>query len=186
MGILIEQIGTNAYAPEGSDAINLYAFNGVYDLTLGQLTMAVCLRQASLIEQQSVLVMNKINESASWLEVLSLAGEAIMNKRSLDATFDISKTSYKPKRLTKTTFSYWEFLTTEAQIDAVPQTVSTVDEKTKLYGAVKEKMNAAMTNNQRQLIELQSVLSRRDSTYNSSASIVKKLGTTQTAVAGNF
>lgn len=187
--VQVEQIGVNRYAPEGANAVNLYAFSGVYDLTLAQLMMAICIRSASVIEEQSVLKMNEISDSASYIDVLSQAGDRVMTRSSLDATFDLTKTSYVPKNKEigmKPT--YWEFLVYEVglQEEAVPHTVSKLDEKTKLFELIADKLNVAVGDNERQVIDLESYLSRRDSTYNAASSTVKRLGNTMNAVANNF
>jgi len=185
--IQIEQIGVNRYAPEGSEAICLYSFGGCDGLTLAQLMMAICIRSASAIEEQSVLKMNEINASASYIDVLAQVGERVMARSSLDASFDLSKTSYVPTQVPMKT-TYWDFLVYEVGLQeaSVPHTVSTMDEKTKLFELIAEKMNAAVSDNERQVIDLQSFLSRRDSAYNASASTVRKLGTTMNSVANNF
>lgn len=185
--IQIEQIGVNAYAPQGANGIDLYAFNGAEELTLAQLMMAVCIRQAAIIESQSVLKMNEINASAAWLDVLSLVGEQILKRRSLTAKLDLTRSSYVPTKVPTVT-TYKDFLALEVGLgyDAVPDTLSSVDAQTHLFSLLEDKMNAASTSNQEQMIALQSLLSRRDSAFNTSASTVKKLGTTMNMTASNF
>ncbi|MBO5939587.1 MAG: hypothetical protein J6R18_00120 [Kiritimatiellae bacterium] len=48
------QIATNRYAPEGSEAINLFSTGAAENLTLGQLVAAVCVRTAGALKEQSV------------------------------------------------------------------------------------------------------------------------------------
>lgn len=185
--ILVEKIGVNAYAPEGANEIDLYSFGGAEGLTLPQLMMAICIRRAALIEDQSVLKMNEINASAAWLEILTAVGEQILSRRSLDGTLNLKRTSYVPRNVPEVT-TYWDFLTKEVGLDedAVPHELATVDDRTKMFAKLKDRINAASTNNQEQMIELQSFLSRRDTTYNTSAAIVKKLGSAMNASAANF
>ena len=87
-----------------------------------------------------------------------------------------------------TVTTYRDFLAIEVGLgyDAVPAKLTTADQRTRLYRQLTDAMSAASTSNQEQMIALQSLLSRRDATYNASASTVKKLGTTMNAVAGNF
>lgn len=185
--IQIEQIGSNRYAPEGADAVNLYSFGGCSGLTVAQLMMAVCIRQASVVEEQSVLKMNEINASAGYLQALAACGEHIMEKSSLDATFDLTKVGYSPRVVDNKT-TYWEFMVEECGIPetSVPHTVSKMNDKTKTFDLLKNEMEAASSDNEDQTIDLQSYLSRRDSTYNASASTVKRLGDTMNSVAQNF
>lgn len=185
--VQIETIGTNVYAPKDAADINLYAFNGAYDLTLAQLVMAVCIRQAALIERGCVTKMNEINASANWLSALSLVGEQIMQKSNLDAVVDLSRTGYSPKKVPMRT-SIRSFLVQELgqAASSLPDNIRTHDNKSKAFALLKNAMNQAATNNQEQMIELQSYISRRDSTYNTSASAIKKLGTSMNVTAGNF
>lgn len=182
-----EKIGTNAYAPTGANGIYLYDFADVEGLTLPQLMMAVCIRRAAVIESQSVLKMNEINASAAWLEVLATVGETILTQNSLKSRLDLSKTDYVPTKVSEKT-TYKEFLIQEVGLDetSVPDRLSTTDQRTKLYRQLTDKMSAASTTNQEQMIELQSLVSRRDSTFNASAATIKRFGTTMNTVAGNF
>ena len=68
----------------------------------------------------------------------------------------------------------------------MPARLKTADDRTRLYRQLTDAMSAASTSNQEQMIALQSLLSRRDATYNASASTVKKLGTTMSLTASNF
>ncbi len=185
--IQVEKIGVNAYAPEGANEIDLYAFHGAEGLTLGQLMMAVCIRRASIIESQSVLKMNEINASAAWLQILAEVGESVLGRSSLNATLNLSRSSYVPTKVPTVT-TYRDFLALEVGLgyDAVPERLKTADDRTRLYRQLTDAMSAASTSNQEQMIALQSLLSRRDSTYNASASTVKKLGTTMNLTASNF
>jgi len=185
--IQVEHIGTNRYAPEGANDINLYAFGDTYGLTLGQLVMAVCIRQASVIEEQSVLKMNQLNASATFLDALAQAAEYVMTHSSLDSTFDLSKTGYVPKYVSTRT-TYWEFIVYECGVNAdnVPHSVTKMDDKTRVFGYLDDFMDEAASDNEDQSIDLQSYLSRRDTAYNTSSSVVKKLGKTMDSVAKNF
>ena len=185
--IQLEKIATSYYAPENASAVNLYVFNGVYDMTLAQLVSAVCIRQAALIEQFSVYKMNDVNASASYISALSLVGEKILEKTQLSATVDLTETGYVPKRV-KMKCTIKEFLIDEMQLEEsqLPANLKSTDNKTKAFALLKNPISQATTTNQEQTIDLQSLLSRRDSTYNMSASVIKKLGTSMQITAGNF
>ena len=182
-----EKIGVNAYAPQGANAIYLYDFDGVGGLTLPQLMMAVCIRRSAIIEEQSVLKMNEINASAAWLQVLAMVGENILSRSSLTAKLDLSKTDYVPTKVPTVT-TYRDFLALEVGLgyEAVPSRLSTTNERTALYRKLTDTMSSASTTNQEQMIDLQSLVSRRDSTFNASAATVKRFGTTMNSVASNF
>ncbi len=182
-----EKIGINAYAPQGANGIYLYDFDGVEGLTLPQLMMAVCIRRAAIVEGQSVLKMNEINASAAWLQVLAMVGEDLLSRSSLTARLDLSKTDYVPTKVPEQT-TYRDFLALEVGLgyDAVPVRLTTVDQRTAIYRQLTEAMSSASTSNQEQMIELQSLVSRRDSSFNASAATIKRFGTTMNAVASNF
>ena len=182
-----ERIGTNPYAPAGANDVCLYDFGDVTGLTLPQLMMAVCIRRAAVIEEQSVLKMNEVNASAAWLQVLAMVGEAILSRSSLTGRLDLSKTDYVPTKVPEQT-TYRDFLALEVGLgyDAVPSRLTTSDQRTDLYRQLTDKMSAASTTNQEQVIDLQSLVSRRDSTFNASAATVKRFGTTMNSVASNF
>lgn len=188
--IMTEKIATCYHAPQGAEAINLYAFNGVEHLTLPQLVMAVCIRQASMVEQFSVYKMNDINASANWLSAVSLAAQKVTEANNLSKVVDFSKTGYQLKRVggdgKKCTLQ--DFIVKECGISQslLPSKIQSVDDKSKVFTQLQNVMNRAALNNQEQAIALQSLLSRRDSTYNMSASVIKKLGTTMQITAGNF
>ena len=70
----IETIGTNKYAPQGSEAVNLYSTGaeGGSGLTIGQLIIAVSMRSAAAYEAQSVVKMNAIGANSSVLDQASV------------------------------------------------------------------------------------------------------------------
>ena len=182
-----ERIGTNPYAPAGANDVCLYDFGDVTGLTLPQLMMAVCIRRAAVIEEQSVLKMNEVNASAAWLQILAAVGEAVLTRSSLTGSLDLSKTDYVPTNVPTMT-TYKDFLVQEVGLDesVVPSRLTTADERTALYRRLTDKMSSASTTNQEQVIDLQSLVSRRDSTFNASAATVKRFGTTMNSVASNF
>jgi len=181
------EIGTNRYAPEGSDAVVLYSYNGVTGLTVAQLMMAVCIKLGCLIEDQSVAKMNQINASAAYLEVLAQVGSYVMERTSLDARLDLSKTAYTPKKVGLDT-TYREFIEREVGVGegVLPADVRSMNDKTRVFGYLESDMSRYSSDNEDQTIDLQSFISRRDSVFNASSSTVRKLGQTMNSVAGNF
>lgn len=185
--IKVETIGKSYYAPEGAEKIQLYAFNEARDLTLGELVMAICFRKCESVERQAVVTMNKINETAVWLETLSVLLEDIVKRRTLTTTFNTKKTGYTPVKLGDKPCTYQNFLIYEVGLTCpVPDQLASLDEQLKMAARLEDPINQATTNNQEQMVELQSILSRRDSTFNTSAATVKKLGSTMSAIAANF
>ena len=92
-----------------------------------------------------------------------------------DGTITISGTVTTNKKLKKFT------LTSTTRFDENNNAI-----EYDLYRQLTDKMSAASTTNQEQIIDLQSLVSRRDSTFNASAATVKRFGTTMNSVASNF
>lgn len=169
MSIGIETIATNRYAPQGADAITLYSNNGASGLTLGQLAISVCLRSASASEGQSVLKMNeltkgsvKLDGAAEWMEKIA-NGTAVWTqaKAYLTTTLGIPESS-------------------------LPDAINTYDKRMAAVKAVKEKVDTLTQQQQRDMIDLQTLVNRRDVAYSTSSNIVRTLGASQEADAANF
>ena len=167
MAIQIEQIATNRYAPSGSDAISLYANGEVAGLTLGQLMISVCLHSA--YEGQSVVKMNVLTNGAVKLDTAAKWMEKIANG---SAVWDDAKA----------------YLTGTLGIpaSALPDAIDTYDKRMTAVKAVKEKVDAFTQQQQRDMIDLQTLVNRRDVAYSTSSNIVHALGTSQNADAANF
>ena len=169
MAIGIETIAVNRYAPQGADAISLYS-NGLADgLTLGQLAISVCLHAASAYEGQSVVKMNVLTEGSLKLEGASEWMEKIANGT---ADWTAAKS----------------YITSELGIDAgtLPDAINTYAKRMAAVKAVKEKVDALTQQQQRDMIDLQTLVNRRDVAYSTSSNIVRTLGASQEADAANF
>ena len=171
MAIGIEQIATNRYAPSGSDAINLYStgVEGGSGLTLGQLSIAVCLTAAAVYEGESVLKMNtmtsgsvKLDTAAGWLAKIA------------DGTADWSQAK--------------AFATGELGIKAgeLPDGIDTYAKRMAAATAFKKKMDVLVQQQQRDVVDLQTMVNRRDVAYSTSSNIVNALGHSQEGNAANF
>ncbi len=181
--ILIEHIGTSRYAPVDLDT---YQYNGLEGLSFGQLVMAVCCRRAAAIENQSVVKMNELTASTAWLEAVSAAAQQIFTATSLDAAVDLGTSGYRCRKTTSQTPTLKDFLQNECGVNGDYITISTADERTALFGQLKATMDAASSQSQQQTIALQSLVSRRDVTYNASAATVRTLGQSSLSMAANL
>ena len=169
MAIGIETIAVNRYAPQGADAITLYSNGSASGLTLGQLAISVCLNAAAAYEGQSVVKMNvlpagaaKLDGAAQWMEKIA-SGSANWNDAKA-------------------------YLTGTLGIDAstLPDAIDTYDKRMAAVKAVKEKVDALTQQQQRDMIDLQTLVNRRDVSYSTSSNIVRTLGASQEADAANF
>ena len=152
------QIATNRYAPAGSRAINLYSTGAAEDLTLGQLVAAVCIRTAGAIEEQSVNKMNMMSVGTEKLEKASSYMQAIADESMSDWA---------------TAKSY---LTNTIGVTGLPDDLSTYEKRMQAVKVIKEKLEAMTQQAQEDMIDLQTLINRRDMTYNTSSNVIKAMG----------
>ena len=162
--ILIESLGTSRYAPVN---INAYQYNGLVGLSFGQLIMAVCCRRAAAIEAQSVVKMNQLTQTTDFLTEASAVTQRIFTASS------VSQDDQK-------------FITERMEITDANFDISTYDNRMALFAKLKGKLDNASNVSQEQTIALQSLVSRRDVTYNTSASTVKALMQSAMSQAANL
>ncbi len=163
------QIATNRYAPAGSDAILMYDTGASGALTLAQLVQAVCIRSAAAYEAQSVNKMNtmssgsvKLDDAAAWLPKL-VDGSANWDaaKAFLTGTMGISAS-------------------------ALPADLSSYDRRMQAANALKSKMDGLVQSQQEEMIDLQTLVNRRDNAFSTSSNVVRSLGSSFTDNAANF
>ena len=169
MAIGIETIAVNRYAPQGADAISLYSNGSAEGLTLAQLAISVCLQAASAYEGQSVVKMNiltrgsvKLDGAAQWMEKIA-NGSADWTQAKA-------------------------YITSELGISdaTLPDAINTYDKRMAAVKAVKEKIDALTQQQQRDMIDMQTLVNRRDVAYSTSSNVVRTLGASQEADAANF
>ena len=151
--ILIESLGTSRYAPVN---VNAYQYNGLEGLSFGQLIMAVCCRRAAAIERQSVVKMNQLTQTTDFLEEASAVAKRIFTESSVSAADQ-------------------KFITDRMGITDADFNIGSHDSRIALFNKLKSQLDSATTQSQEQTIALQSLVSRRDVTYNTSAATVKTL-----------
>lgn len=169
MSIGIEQIATNRYAPQGADAISLYSNGSAEGLTLAQLAISVCLQAASAYEGQSVVKMNILTRGA-----VKLDGAAQWMEKIANGSADWAQAK--------------AYITSELGISdaALPDAINTYDKRMAAVKAVKEKIDALTQQQQRDMIDMQTLVNRRDVAYSTSSNVVRTLGASQEADAANF
>ena len=169
MSIGIEQIATNRYAPQGADAISLYSNGSAEGLTLAQLAISVCLQAASAYEGQSVVKMNILTKGA-----VKLDGAAQWMEKIANGSADWSQAK--------------AYITSELGVSdaALPDAINTYDKRMAAVKAVKEKIDALTQQQQRDMIDMQTLVNRRDVAYSTSSNVVRTLGASQEADAANF
>ena len=171
------QIATNRYAPAGSEAIQMYDTGASGPLTLGQLVQAVCLRSAATYEAQSVVKMNVMTEGSTKLDTASSYLTQIVQgtadwtaaKAYLTGTLGIPASDL-PDRIDEYS----------------GQTTSAYDRRMQAATALKEKVDALTQSQQEDMIDLQSLVNRRDNACSTSSNIVRALGSSVADNAQNF
>ena len=169
MAIGVETIALNRYAPQGADAISLYSNGSAEGLTLAQLAISVCLPAASAYEGQSVVKMNIHTRGAVMLD-----GAAQWMEKIANGSADWSQAK--------------AYITSELGVSdaALPDAINTYDKRMAAVKAVKEKIDALTQQQQRDMIDLQTLVNRRDVAYSTSSNVVRTLGASQEADAANF
>ena len=163
------QIATNRYAPAGSEQVLMYDTGASGPLTLGQLVQAVCIRTAAALEAQSVNKMNtmtagsvKLDDAAGWLsQIVRGTADWPAAKAFLTGTMGISAS-------------------------ALPANLSSYDRRMQASDALKNQMDALVQSQQEEMIDLQTMVNRRDVAFSTSSNVVRALGTSQMDNAQNF
>ena len=171
------QIATNRYAPAGSEQVLMYDTGASGPLTLGQLVQAVCLRSAATYEAQSVVKMNVMTEGSTKLDTASSYLTQIVQgtadwtaaKAYLTGTLGIPASDL-PDRIDEYS----------------GQTTSAYDRRMQAANALKAKMDALTQDQQEEMIDLQTLVNRRDAAYSTSSNVVRTLGTSSMDNAQNF
>ena len=151
------EIATNRYAPSGSEAINLYStgLEGGSNLTLGQLVIAVSIRSAAAYEAQSVVKMNEMSSDS-----LVLDDAADWMTKVADGTADWAQAK--------------AFCTGKLGIDAntLPDNLNSYDKRMTVVTAMKAKIDAMVQQQQQDMIDLQTLVNRRDVAYSESLKVM--------------
>lgn len=168
MSIEANHIAVNRYAPEGSQAINLYSTEAACDLTLGQLVAAVCIRTAGALEEQSV---NKMNMMSIGTEQLDKASGYML-------------------QIAEETLSDWAtakaYLSDTVGVAGLPDDLSSYEKRMQAVDAIKERLETLTQQAQEDMIDMQTLINRRDMTFNTSSNIVKAIGNSKLNAASKM
>jgi len=154
------QIATNRYAPDAVQAINMYSMDNGDNLTLGQLIAAVCIKAGANMEAQSVTRMNVMNGNTDIIDTASGYMSA----------------------LAKGTPSNWSTIrnyminTMGISSSDIPSTVNSYNDRMKAINAMKLKLEELTRQAQEDMIELQSLINKRDVAYTTGTNLIKELG----------
>ena len=168
MSIESNQIAVNRYATEGSQAINLYSTGTAEDLTLGQLVAAVCIRTAGALEEQSVNKMNIMNIGVEQLDKASVYMQQVADESMSD--WAAAKT----------------YLSGTVGVSGLPDDLSSYEKRMQAVNAIKERLDALTQQAQEDMIDMQTLINRRDMTFNTSSNIIKALGNSKMNTAAKM
>ena len=168
--ITVETVSANRYAPEGSEAVNMYSngLEGGLRLTIGQLAIAVSMRSAAAYEAQSVLKMNRMTAGSN---LLSRAAECMGNIADGKGDWPTMKAF---------------LIDTLGVTVALPDSVQSYTDRMAAIAAVKAKVDALTQSQQEEMIDLQTLVNRRDVAFSASSNIVRALGTSFSGNAANL
>jgi hypothetical protein len=138
-------------------------------LTLGQLVQAVCIRTAAALEAQSVNKMNtmtagsvKLDDAAGWLtKIVQGTADWPAARAFLTGTMGVDQS-------------------------ALPADLTSYDRRMQAANALKSKMETLTQSQQEEMIDLQTLVNRRDVAFSTSSNIVRALGTSTMDNAQNF
>lgn len=169
--IAVTEIAVNNNAPADAAAINMYATATAPALTLGQLVQAVCIRAAAVFESQSIVKMNKMTSGSILLDTASDWLSKIVDENS-GCDWATAKA----------------FLVNAMGIDAstLPPNLSSYNNRMQAASALKEKMDTLTTSQQTDMIDLQTLVNRRDVAYSTSSNATRTLSTSLASNAANF
>lgn len=162
-------IGTNRYAPAGSAAINMYVMPDSGMMTIGQLVQAACMRSAAAHEAQSVLKMNQMTNGSTTLQQ---AAEWLGRIANGSAVWDQAKA----------------FLVNTMGIEesVLPQDLSSYARRMQAAEALKNKMDVLTKSQQEDMIDLQTIVNRRDVAHSTASNVVRTLANSTTSNAANM
>ncbi len=161
---------------------NVYQLDGVEnadgslrDLSIGQLVMAICLSRATDLEAQIVSKMEALAQTSAQLEALTALDEVL-----IEETGDYTDVQLN----TPITVDGTTYTSSTALLNAFG--ISTSGTFSDVVAALESKMDSFNSLSQTTLIEIQSLTSKRDDTYNLASNVLKSLNTVLIGNANNL
>ena len=188
----IDTIDLSMRDPETGNILtaNIYRIEGIdRDLSAAQLVMAICLQKAADLEQKIVELMDEMSKTTTTIEDLSTLEEklvALQDNATVGISFkDIGWTDNLPEGWQ----SSWKWTDWAATLITVPTYTGSTLTKAEVQTVItnlETKLDSLNTISQKNMIELQSQTNKRDQTYDLITAMVKSIGTSNNAIAGNM
>ena len=199
MAIGVDGIVLSMASPETGEYLtaNVYTVDGVYEadgvtlrrLSIGQVIMALCLQRAAQLENGYVDaktgkrvdgiidLMRQIERTSEQLELMTK-----IENETLAGTIDLTA---RTLTYNGATYTYYEFLTTVAEVDGVPagRVSASSDE---FLTNLEAKMDSLNSFSQQTMIELQSKTNKRDQAYDMISNALKSINTVLTGTINNM
>lgn len=170
MAIEPVQIGTNRNAPVGADAINLYNTDSAENLTFGQLLSAVCLRAGAQLEMQTVSKMNAMDKGSELIADLADYIERLAQNSLLNSEWAVIRAH----------------LGGSYGLENLPPTITSYHDRVTALTAMKEKLDQLTQTSQEDMIDLQTMVNRRDLAFTTGANLAEAVLKTSKGTAEKF
>lgn len=172
----------NAYHVEGIRNVD----GSLRDLSIGQLVMAICLQRASALETSIVNMMSEMSMTAANLETLTTCQQYFVDHDAIPFDFTPAVTlSWNGKTMdgVKNSSRLIEFLTSSDYVGLKIDSSATRDD---IIQAISSKMDSLNSVNQEELVQLQSLVSKRDQSYDLITNVLKSINTVLVATSNNI
>ena len=151
-------------------------------LSIGQLVMAICLQRATALEADIVELMEEMNQNSVKLELMTQIETDILDGGANMTNINTSHVTYEGRN-----YNLHDFLVDVVRMDAasVPTGFVSVTDSD-FITALEAKMDEMNSFSQKTMIELQSLTSKRDQSYDMISNILKSLNTVQVGIVNNY
>ena len=188
----IDTIDLSMRDPETGNILtaNIYRIEGIdRDLSAAQLVMAICLQKAANLEQEIVELMDEMSKTTTTIEDLSTLEEklvALQDNATVGISFkDIGWTEDLPEGW-QSSWKWTDWAGTLITVPTYSGSTLTKSEVQTVITNLETKLDSLNTISQKNMIELQSKTNKRDQTYDLITAMVKSIGTSNNAIAGNM
>ena len=151
-------------------------------LSIGQLVMAICLQRATALEASIIELMEKMNQTSAQLELMTQIETDILDGGANMSNINTSHVTYEGRD-----YDFRAFLVNVVHMDAASVPTGFVSASdSDFITALEAKMDEMNSFSQKTMIELQSLTSKRDQSYDMISNILKSLNTVQVGIVNNY
>lgn len=178
------QLG-NLYSIEGVSGVN-----GSGQISIGQAVMAICLTRATELEEELIDLMEELEVNTAKLDALSAIEEALVEwQESASSSENYTFSEDDTVTIDGTQYTWSDFLaSSDLDIGLISSGTTSLsyDSVETLITDLESKMDELNSFSQDTMIDIQSVTSKRDQSYDMISNILKSLNTTMTGNANNI